>query len=69
MNLPSVAVFRSNNTGSIGLDTIFCVKMAGSFFPDNWWKLAKPDYERAVMAVKTLAAKDLEPGTKDVSVC
>ena len=41
--------------------------MAGSFFPNEWWKLAKPDYEKSVMALKALTVKDLEPGTKDVS--
>ncbi len=41
--------------------------MAGSYFPDEWWRLSKPDYDRAMMALKTLACKDVEPGTKDVS--
>ena len=41
--------------------------MASSFFPDFWWRMSPLDYDRSFMALKALAAKDLEPGTKDVS--
>jgi len=38
-----------------------------TMFPACWWKLPKEQYDEARGALKSLAGKDLEPGTKDVS--
>jgi len=38
-----------------------------SLFPPGWWKKSPEDYAEARAALKSLAQKDLEGGTKDVS--
>jgi len=38
-----------------------------SLFPPGWWKKSPEDYAEARSALKSLAQKDLEAGTKDVS--
>ena len=42
--------------------------MADVLFAHEWWTVPEEDYQEAYMALKTLAAKDLDPGTKDVSI-
>ena len=36
-------------------------------FPNEWWTLTPEEYAEVLQALKALAAKDLEAGTKDVS--
>lgn len=41
--------------------------MTEAIFPAEWWKLSADEYKEAKMSLSALVAKDLDPGTKEVS--
>jgi hypothetical protein len=43
-------------------------KMAHAIFPKEWWNAAPRDYDNAVIALRSLYSRNVDSGTKDVSI-